>query len=245
MDKDAVDILKAELCFLLVTALGLRGFGHHCGLVALLGQRVVQENDDHREREHDRRHNAVAGRIVAKTGDQLRDDDAGDQTADRRAHAAGGGEGGTFLVVGGHCAEQRAHADVHHRVAALVDDLQDEERDDHRPAAAQTAGNIVERDAAEQHDRDRGENPGAELVAPGLGFLEDKVHQSAHQRVIDGVPSAPDKEHAGQDDRIDRQMHLQIAGHVHGDNVQCDNAAGIAAAVADHVFKRQLRDFGG
>ena len=200
----------------------------------------MQENDDAAQTGCDDRCNKVALGIFAHAGQNLRDNDTGGQAADGGAHTTRGSQRGAFGVVGGHGAQQGAHADVHHCVAALIDDLEDEQRHQHRDAAAHTGRDTVKRDHAEHNKRDGRQNPGPEFVFARFCLGKGDVHDGTHERVIDCIPHVPYQEHCCKDAGIYFQLHLQVTAHIHGHHVYGNNTARIAAAVANHIFKFQF-----
>ena len=200
----------------------------------------MQEDDDQSGQSQNHSGPAVALDALAEVGQQLRNHKASDQLSEGSAEATGRCQGCTLGVILGHVAQQGAHADVHHGVAAFVDDLQNEGRNHHGYAAAHDAGNPIEGNQANAHNGNGGQNPGTELVRTRLCLGEEHVHQGTHQGVVHSIPDVPHQQHGCQNGRVDLQEHLQITGHIAGHHVQGHGAAPVTAAVADNMLDCQL-----
>ena len=200
------------------------------------------EDDDSAQRNNNQCGVAVTLCIVAETGNQLRNDDAGNRVTQSGAHSACGRKGSTLGVIGGHSAQQTSHGDVHHGVACLADDLQTEQGDNHCPAAAQVSRNEEETDGSEEQHGDGGKDPGTELVFSMFGACEHNVHDGAHQRVVYGIPDVPDQKYGCQDRRIYCQVYLQVAGHIGPDQTYGNTSACVTAAVAENIVPSRWRD---
>ena len=217
----------------------LRGLGGGSHLQALLGEGVVQEHQHHADDAADDCGNAIAPGVVTESSDGQRNGDTAQQAGHSRAHAAGRGQSGALMVIGGHDAQQGTHGDVHHGVAQLIDDLQQEQGDDGAHAAQHT-GNGVESDEADDHHGDRAENPGPELVGFVLCLGVRDVHQGAHQGVIDHIPDIPDQQKGCQNAGIDQQNVRDITVHVVGHHDHREHTTAVTAEVAELVFPGQL-----
>ena len=200
----------------------------------------MQEDDDQSGESQNHSGPAIAFNALAEVAQQLRNHKASDQLSEGSAEATGRCQGCALGVILSHVAQQGAHADVHHGVAAFIDDLQNEGRNQHGYAAAHDAGNPIEGNQANAHNGNGGQNPGTELVRAGLRFREEDVHQGAHQGIVHRVPDVPDQQHGCQNGRVDLQEHLQITGHIAGHHVQGHGAAPVTAAVADNMLDCQL-----
>ena len=242
LGDDVEDVGDLDLLgFLLFSGLFLDS---DSALVALLGQRIVQEDDEAADNGDDHGGFAVTGSIVAKLGQTGGDQSTADQLCEGGTKATGRRQGSTFGIVLGHITQKGAHADVHHGVAKLVDDLQNEGCCDHSEAAAQHGRHHEEGNQTYCDDGNGSQDPGTELVSTGLCLCETHIHDGAHQRIVHCVPDVPDQQHGCQNTGVDLHMDLQETGHEAGHHPQRDGTAAVAAAVADNVLDCQLVRFG-
>ena len=213
------------------------------GLVAFLGPEVVQQAEHKADDGADGGADAEREGRIAVLGQQLGQDHQRQHVADQRAEAAGAGQGRTLGVIVGHGAQQRAHGDVEHGVAAFVQDLAEEQHDQQR-GALEEGGHGPERDGGHAEQRRNAQQPGAELAVLVVVFGVDLIHQDAHERVVDSVPDIPDEQQNGQHRVIDLQ-HVGVVARDHRAHQRKGHAAAqVAARIADLMLDAQFV-FGG
>ena len=206
--------------------------------VALLSPEVVQQAEHEADGSADGGADAESSAGIAVLCQQLGHDDHGDDVADHTAEAAGAGQGSALAVGVSHSGQQGTHGDVEHRVEAFVQDFAEEQHDQHR-GTLKEGGYGPENDKADGYHGGRAQQPRTELAVFVVLFCKDLVHQSAHQRVVDGVPDVPDQQQGGKHHCVDLQNVGVVTGNDGTHQGEGHAAAHVAEGVTDFMLHAQ------
>ena len=137
-----------------------------------------------------------------------------------------------------HSGQHGTHGNIEHGVAAFVQDLAEEQNNQHG-STLEEGGHRPEGDCGDSQQRGSPQQPGTELALGIVVLGEHLVHQSAHQGIVNGIPDVPDQQQGCQNDGIDLQHVDIVPGHIGTHQCEGHAAAQVAHGVADLMLPGQ------